>query len=270
MTLSDGASADIGRTGSGPPLIIQHGWTGSPLDWIGVVRQLQSHFSCFCWDMRPYFSDEVSVERMAGDIAEVIRGLSIQRPILLGHSMGALVSWEYIQHHGCDELRALVIVDQSPKVITDAGWSLGLFGNFTSHDNAVMLQRLEDDFIRAVLDLVSSGKVLTRQEKQALLLDETMILRLERLKTIDPRPWIDAWRSFVIRDYRSVLREITVPTLLVYGGKSNFYGSEVARYVARNIPDATLDLYPNAGHSPHLEQPERFVEELVRFSRNVD
>jgi pimeloyl-[acyl-carrier protein] methyl ester esterase len=60
-----------------------------------------------------------------------------------------------------------------------------------------------------------------------------------------------------------------VPTLLVYGAKSNFYGPEVARYVAEHLPSAILELHPDAGHSPHLEQPERFVDDLVRFSRGI-
>ena len=39
---------------------------------------------------------------------------------------------------------------------------------------------------------------------------------------------------------RQVLRRIDIPAMLVYGGQSNFYSNDTARYVAREIPDAIL------------------------------
>jgi pimeloyl-ACP methyl ester carboxylesterase len=267
VRLDDGISLEVKRAGAGPALIIQHGWTGSVLDWMGVIRALEKHLTVVSWDMRPYLAEDARVERMARDLEGVMRALAIERPLLLGHSMGALVSWDYIRQFGCDSLRGLAIVDQSPKVITDGDWSLGLYGKFTESDNAALIDRFAREFIRTVLELVASGKTLTEEEKQAILWDDTMVMRLERLKTLDARSWLNAWRSFVVQDYRPVLSGISVPTLLLYGEKSNFYGSRVARYVAEQIPGAVLKLYPGAGHSPHLDDPRRFVADLVTFSQ---
>jgi pimeloyl-ACP methyl ester carboxylesterase len=50
---------------------------------------------------------------------------------------------------------------------------------------------------------------------------------------------------------------------LAYGTASNFYTTDVARYVADRIVNARLSLYIDADHSPHLADTERFAAELV-------
>jgi len=53
--------------------------------------------------------------------------------------------------------------------------------------------------------------------------------------------------------------------MLVYGGQSNFYSNDAARYVAREIPDAILHIYEGTDHSPHQWQRERFARDLLHF-----
>jgi pimeloyl-ACP methyl ester carboxylesterase len=85
------------------------------------------------------------------------------------------------------------------------------------------------------------------------------------LRSQNPEPLIRCWQSLTAADYRDVLARISLPTLLVYGGQSNFYGGETARYVADTIPNAILNIYEGSDHSPHQWQRERFVRELLEF-----
>jgi pimeloyl-ACP methyl ester carboxylesterase len=67
---------------------------------------------------------------------------------------------------------------------------------------------------------------------------------------------------------RRRLRRIDVPTLLIWGGEDRFvppdyYGTA---YQAA-IPGARLEAIAGAGHFPHLERPEAFVERVVEFLR---
>jgi pimeloyl-ACP methyl ester carboxylesterase len=62
------------------------------------------------------------------------------------------------------------------------------------------------------------------------------------------------------------LPTIDAPALLIYGTKSNFHPPATAVFVKEAIPGATLLMYEGADHSPHLNQPDRFVADLIRFA----
>jgi pimeloyl-ACP methyl ester carboxylesterase len=62
-----------------------------------------------------------------------------------------------------------------------------------------------------------------------------------------------------------VLERIDVPTLLVWGGASNFYGLATAQYVHEHIRGSTLHVYEDTDHSPHQWQRERFERDLLSF-----
>ena len=85
------------------------------------------------------------------------------------------------------------------------------------------------------------------------------------LRAQNPEPLINCWLSLTAADYRDVLASIPLPTLLVYGGESNFYRTDTAKYVADTIPNAVLRIYEGTDHSPHQWQRERFVRELIDF-----
>jgi pimeloyl-ACP methyl ester carboxylesterase len=62
------------------------------------------------------------------------------------------------------------------------------------------------------------------------------------------------------------LHRVDRPTLLVRGALDGLVSHEYAAAYAGLIPDARLETVAAAAHSPHLEQPERFVEIVRRFA----
>jgi pimeloyl-ACP methyl ester carboxylesterase len=94
---------------------------------------------------------------------------------------------------------------------------------------------------------------------------EAMQSARRRLASVAAGPLIDCWASLTAADYRDVLKHIPLPTLLVYGGASNFYSTELAHYVRDSIPNALLHIYEEVDHAPHLWQRERFVNDVLRF-----
>jgi pimeloyl-ACP methyl ester carboxylesterase len=71
-----------------------------------------------------------TVQRMAQDLRDLLQHFKLSDVTLVGHSMGALTIWEYIRQFGTDGLSRLCLIDQSPKLVTDATWSLGVYGDF--------------------------------------------------------------------------------------------------------------------------------------------
>ncbi|MCP5419063.1 MAG: alpha/beta hydrolase [Gammaproteobacteria bacterium] len=265
----DGETIHLAVVGEGPPMIFLHGWTSSRQEWLPYGKQVADLRQVFCWDARAHGGHPLSnatppsVQRLARDLHEVIAHFRL-RPVLMGHSMGALIIWEYLRHWGCDDLAGLCLVDQSPKLVTDEQWRLGIYEDFSAERNAAFIQEMHADFAEAVLRLAANGRnpriAASYQRNSAAI----QVLR-KYLRTQNAEALIALWESFCVADYREVLERISVPTLLIYGGASTFYSQATAHYVKGHIPRAVLRIYEDADHSPHLWQPQRFVDDLRAF-----
>ena len=266
----DGEHIHVKIDGEGPPLVLLHGWTASHRDWNPFVEAFAARHRVYRWDARGHgghalhAGTPVSAARMARDLEEMLEHWKLRDAVVIGHSMGALTLWQYIRDFGCSRLRKLVIIDQSPRILTDAYWRWGIYGDFDQARNAAFVRELQQDFAEGVLGLV--GRSLNERARRKYEENgEGMRLARERLRAMAPQPLIDCWSSLAAADYRDVLEKIAVPALLVYGGASNFYHTRTAHYVRDNIPNALLHIYDDVDHAPHLWQRERFARDVLDF-----
>jgi non-heme chloroperoxidase len=270
---SDGQQIHLWRTGRGRSLILLHEWAADHNAWDRFIPALANNFTVYAWDARGHGvtganpspeAEPPTVERMARDLKQVIDHIGLQVPLLVGHSMGALTLWQYVSLYGCRGLGGLCIIDQSPKLITDADWPLGIYGDFSEARNQAFLAGLTVDFGNTVLKLLADGH--NPRARSQIESNSPGIRRLrERLDRLDQAPLITCWRSLAAADFRPVLPTIEVPCLLIYGTASNYYGNAVAEYVQQAIPGSILHLYEEGDHSPHASQRDRFVAELADF-----
>lgn len=74
------------------------------------------------------------------------------------------------------------------------------------------------------------------------------------------------WRPYMYNPaLRRWLRRISVPTLLLWGESDGVVTPAYGRAYAAEIPGARFETIADAGHHPHVEQPEAFVDRLVAF-----
>ena len=271
LDTDDGARIRVHVAGSGQPVVLLHEWAGDHVLWTPLADRLARHFRVYAWDARGHGGQErrggepPTLERMAADLAALIRAFALEKPIVVGHSMGALTAWAYIARYGCADLAKLCVLDQSPRLLTDDDWALGIYGRFSARDNQRLIATMWADFPEGVLQLVGNGK--NERARDAYQRNSRGMQRLrERLALVDSEPLITCWDSLTRADLRPVLPKITVPTLLIYGAQSNYYGPETGAYVCDQIPDARLLIYEHADHAPHLNRPEHFLSDLRRFA----
>ena len=81
------------------------------------------------------------------------------------------------------------------------------------------------------------------------------------------RVWRDAADGLAAFDDTAELGRITAPTLLVWGDRDGLLPPQEQQLLAAAIPGARSQLYPETGHSPHWERPERFAADLDAFMR---
>ena len=266
----DGEQLHVRLSGSGTPILLLHGWTSSHAAWAPLLEPLAPRYRLLRPDARGHGGHALSInrqpdiQRLARDVINLLDHYGIERIAAVGHSMGALTLWQCIRDFGTDRFSHLAFIDQSPKLLTDADWSGGIYGDFDTARAQRLTDELGEDFIEAVLRLIALG--LNDKARETYLRNSAGWRAVrESLRDIDPSPAIAIWKTLVAADYRDVLPTIDVPTLLAYGTRSNFYTAETAHYVAAHIPQARLSFYEGADHCPHLVEPQRFAGELVQF-----
>jgi pimeloyl-ACP methyl ester carboxylesterase len=264
----DGEFLQVFRCGSGPALLLLHGWTANHAAWSPLLALLSEKFTVLRPDARGHGSHLIrvnhrpDVQRLARDVVCILDHYGLRKAVAAGHSMGALTLWQCVCDFSADRFSHLAFIDQSPKLVTDATWQGGIYGDFDAERSAQFVAELEGDFAESVLRLGAFG---LNDKARATYTRNSSGWRTAReaLRHLQPTVAIAIWKSLVAADYRDVLPAIHAPTLLAYGTSSNFYTSEVARYVVDRIVNAHLSLYIDADHSPHLADPARFAAELL-------
>lgn len=266
----DGQKIHVKVSGEGSPLIMLHGWTASHQEWFPFLPALTARHRVFRWDARGHGGhpvdnpQHVTVDRMAKDLSKLIEHFEIEDAVAVGHSMGALTLWEYVKHFGTKPFKGFCFIDQSPKLLTDQDWTHGIYGDFDQQSSSALLNRLQENFAEGVLELTALG--LNSRAKEKYLANAAGWERSRgALRAQAPLPLIHCWQSLTEADYRATLPEIDIPSMLVYGGESNFYHLETARYVANQIRRSVLHVFEGTDHSPHQWQRDRFCSELLAF-----
>jgi len=270
FTASDGQVVPVCVLGSGPPVVLVHGVGCSHRDWMPVARRLARRHCVLAWDARGHGAcrpalGSITLPRLGADLAEMIEHFGLDRSVLVGHSMGALALMQYLHAHGTRRVAAVTLVDQSPRIVTDDSWRLGLFGGCSAAMLAATIAGARRDLPDTLLKEVGAfgGAWLTR-----LLGTEAPLGRMlrRRLARIDIRPLLDLAESMAQADFRASLSRLDAPLLVVLGGRSPHYaGLPLDAWYRDTVKHAQVSVYPGAGHSPHVSEPLRFVRELERF-----
>jgi pimeloyl-[acyl-carrier protein] methyl ester esterase len=149
----------------------------------------------------------------------------------------------------------------TPKVLNGPGWQLGISSGIDAARSARAVAAMRADWPRYVPHILENmfapGSGGTWREYACAEIAKN-----------DGAVMAAVWESLATQDFRAFLPAIGVPTLIAHGAQSRIYREDVARYQAAAIPGARLVRFAASGHSPHLEEPERFTEMVRSFCRH--
>ena len=128
---SDHVVLDYTDEGQGQPIVILTGFGGAKAIWrsqVGVL--IAAGYRVINVDSRNHglsmHTDKgLQISRLAMDVYELMQALQLQQPIVMGNSMGAAIWFAYVSLFGDDGLKAVIDVDQSPKMLNTPDWSYG-------------------------------------------------------------------------------------------------------------------------------------------------
>jgi len=264
FTLRDGVPMAYDDMGSGPAVLLVHGWAVNRGFFSDLANRLQSDFRVIVPDLRghgqtPVGDASISIEQLADDLISLIEALDLSRVVALGWSMGATVLWKMIERVGADRLGGLIIEDMSPRVLNDASWSLGMQRGL----DAAMSDELQADMRTDWPRFASSFS--PRMFARDFSIDVDLAARLAQMSDNDREAMAALWASMTDADFRAALPEITIPTCVMHGAQSQTYSPETSRFLVESMPRAQRISFARSGHAPHLEEPEAFARAVTEF-----
>ncbi|MEY2592025.1 MAG: hypothetical protein QOJ67_4009 [Acidimicrobiaceae bacterium] len=294
---SDGAPLAftvIGEEGERTPVVFMNGWTCPDAYWKRIVPAVvDAGHPVVLFDTRGHGQsglphgagsrpldipiEDVSVNRVATDIIEILDHAGLERAVLIGHSMGVQGIFEAYRVGGAARLAGIVPVAgtyENP-VPTFAEKEV-LDRLFPIAD--VLFSRLPFGFLRPVLaQSQKMPEAFTMKVVSAILRTgpEVQFADIERhVRQISEVDFGVMWRMMSgMRNHSAVdvLPTIEVPVLILGGERDHFTPPSVQHRMHELIPRSELVLYPNGGHLLPVEEAEAIARDLVGFlARRVD
>jgi non-heme chloroperoxidase len=196
-----------------------------------------------------------------------MEAVGIEEATLVGASTGALFAQRVALSHPPRVSRLVLVGAQRPANEANEV-VLGLQEEVRALEDPLGLQEevraLEDpvppEFVRAFQE----GTIHYPVPREFL---DTVVSESSKLPA---RVWRDYWEGAVLsidQDYVLPLREIDVPTLMLWGERDPLFPREEQERLAAAIPGATLKVYPETGHAVHWDRPEWVVRDLEEFMK---
>jgi pimeloyl-ACP methyl ester carboxylesterase len=249
---ANGISIHYLRTGGGkPPLVLLHGLTGNGACWTPFARSLENEYDIVMLDARGHGNSSTPLhgyryEDLAADVIELIKGLGLHAPIVLGHSMGGMTA-AVVASLGPKIIRSVILVDptflspQRQREVFDSDVA-EQHRRILAQDRSDVLADLRARHTRRspeILELIASARLQTRMNAFDVL--------------TPPNP-----------EYRQLVSTIDVPILLVIGD-AGVVSLETARELQSLNSRIRVELIQDAGHGVQYDQPERFAEVVRSF-----
>lgn len=276
VALSDGGSLHVVERGEGRPLVLLHGITLSALTWHYQLQDLANDFRVIAVDHRGHGSSRPGdggwdLARLALDVRELLEAMDLRDAIVVGHSMGGMVTLQFaLDHVEVRRARVAGIVLMSTsgtpvhrlaawKALTDVvtpsvkrGLALGdrlPGGLFPASDLSYLVFR------------VGMGKSPAPEH-----------VELNRLMTASTpvSVWSELMSGVVGFDVSDRFHEIDLPALVLVGTRDVLTPPAAARALVAGLPAARpLVGFPGAGHMLMLERRREVADELLRFSASL-
>ncbi len=248
--------------GDGPPVVLLHGLLASSDNWHSVARLLSGTYRVIVPDMRNHgfspHSDAFDYSLLAADVRELIDYMNLERPLLVGHSLGGKTAMEFSLTFP-EIPKAIVLEDAVP------GETKPVSGSY----------------LRMLLDL-DLDSVAYRKDAEEWLLgkvgDRRLVLFLLKnlLRntngTYSWKPDLEALNVNYPKLWRGLEpdRSWEGPALFIRGGRSDVVIDERFEEIFRFFPNAEIVTIETAGHWVHGDTTREFMTHLFRFFAAVE
>ena len=258
-TMVNGVELFHDEVGSGEPVLLHHGYTGSHDVWLReIASRLADRYRCIVMDARgagdsAHPDGGYTMEQYALDVVGMADALGLDRFTYVGHSMGGGIGMQLGLEHA-ERLNKLVLVAPIP--------SGGTKPPAGQEEAAAALRERN----RALRKDPNGRETMLRERKLMRVRDtedQSVEAGLDRALSVSEGHYEDSHHAMASFDVTDRLGELTTPTLIIGGAADGLCAANVQDWL--RLPSATLHVFSRAGHSPQADLPEEFSEVLADF-----
>lgn len=238
--------------GEGEPLLILHGWGDSFNSWVRVQEILaEKGFKVFIPDLPGFGKSDAPKSAWGLDdysdfIFNLSQELNLPQFFLIGHSFGGRISIKFVNNYP-EKVKILVLVGSG-----------GI--------------KLKLDFkTKMIYGVARIGKFLFTKrvfrsfQKTAKTLFYFALRKRDYIKAQGIMRQII--KKVIAEDLLPEVCQIKTKTLIVWGERDKSIPVEAAHIFKREIKNSQLNIFPQIGHSPHKQIPEKLAEIILDFLR---
>ncbi|HZE21723.1 MAG TPA: alpha/beta fold hydrolase, partial [Desulfobaccales bacterium] len=230
--------------GSGEALILIHGLGANADSWRPQVEALARNNRVIAMDLRGHgqsgfrAEEPISLRAFADDVAALMAKLRIEQAHFCGISMGGMIALEIFVRYGY-KVKSLILADTTAFFPPPQARE-----ELLRHFDSLEMMEWGHSMARRVLRREAPPEQ-RREVAQMLAANRRAIYRQGLIATFES-------------DYRWVLPQVNLPTLILVGREDQATPAGYAGYLHKNIAGSVLQVIPQAGHFANLENPAAF------------
>ncbi len=260
--------------GAGPPLVLLHGIGDSAADWQWVMPGLAQHHRVYALDLPGHGGSaapdvDYSATLYAHFTTRFLDALGVNDAVLVGHSLGGLAAL-CVALALPERVRALVLVDSAGlgrevnialRLVTTPG-----YGDLAMMWVATPLGSVQRVLSRLPLLFANPARAPLAWLQAQYRLGQQPGFRWATLAELRSQVDLAGQRRIMVEQ----LRQLAMPTLLIWGEYDQVVPVEQARAALAHLQHGQLSVIPDSGHLPQIEQSQRFVAALSNFLNEGD
>ncbi|GAA3181222.1 alpha/beta fold hydrolase [Blastococcus jejuensis] len=265
------------RAGSGPALLLLHGIGNNCQTWAKVIPRLAETHTVIAPDLLGHGSSDkprgdYSIAAYANGMRDLLSVLDIEHATVIGHSLGGGIALQFAYQfpERCERLAVVGSGGLGPELSAGlrAATLPGAELVLTALTGVSGPLRLGFQTLERVGDITGWRRLRDVAEAgDALLALKDVEARRAFLRTL--RGVVDARGQAVTALDRLYLAD-AIPMLVIWGGRDPIVPARHAETVRSLVPSARIEVFREAGHWPHLDEPERFVDVLLDFVTSTE
>ena len=251
------------------PILFLHGGGLNAHTWDLVCLMMRARYHCLAMDQRGHGDSEweptadYRFDAQVADVEGFIEKLKLQRPLLVGHSMGGFAAMGYAIRHAAS-MAGLVLVDIAPEI--------SMQGSLRIRDFIKMDREMDsvEDFVERALKF--------NPARNRELLRRSLLHNLRQLPSgrwtwkHDPNRMPQNFENE--RDERKAMimdnaQNIVCPTLVLRGSRSDVLTDESAKEFSESVPNGRWMRVENAGHTIQGDNPRALLDALDPFLAQI-
>jgi len=254
----------IESTGSGPDMVLLHGWGMHGGYWADMVDELAQQFRVHCVDLPGHGHSAYQGEQAIDDYVEVIKQAlpdNIKFPaVFIGWSLGGLIA-QALTHAHPELVSRLLLIASTPSFVQRERWSCAT--------SAEVLQGFADNLVRdyrTTLNRFLALQVRGSEQQQHSLRE----LRARLFERGEPQhAGLQAGLSLLRDvDLREALFAINKPIALLGGERDTLVPQQALLDIAENLSNAGVEIISKAGHAPFLSHPDQCIHYIKQFCQS--